>query len=257
MSKLRIPAVLALALGLSTIATAQQPRPTIVLVHGAFAESSGWNGVIAELEKAGYRTVAAPNPLRSVASDAASVAALVASIDGPVVLVGHSYGGPVITQAAIDRPNVVALVYVAGFAPDVGESSLTLSAMFPGSTLGDALQAVPLADGGQDLFIQTDKFHAQFAADLPADQAALMAATQRPVTYAALAEPTTAAAWRSLPSYFVYGSEDLNIPPAVLAFMAERAQARETRVLEGASHAVMVSHPTEVARVIIDAARAR
>src|SRR5690606_2966983 len=156
---------LALALGLATVASAQQTRPTIVLVHGAFAESSGWDGVIAELATEGYRAIAAPNPLRSVASDAASVAALVGSIDGPVVLVGHSYGGPVITQAAIGQPNVVALVYVAGFAPDVGESSLTLSAMFPGSTLGDALQPVPLADGGQDLFIQRERFHAQFAAD--------------------------------------------------------------------------------------------
>jgi len=249
-------ATIALALGLSAVATAQQPRPTIVLVHGAFAESSGWNGVISELTEAGYRTIAAPNPLRSVASDAASVAALIASIDGPVVLVGHSYGGPVITQAAIGQPNVVALVYVAGFAPDIGESSLTLSAMFPGSTLGEALQPVPLADGGQDLFIQIDKFHAQFAADVPAEEAALMAATQRPVTYAALAESTTEAAWKTLPSYFIYGSADLNIPPQVLAFMAERAGARETKELEGASHALMVSHPAEVAAVIIDAAEA-
>lgn len=248
---------LALALGLATVASAQQTRPTIVLVHGAFAESSGWDGVIAELATEGYRASAAPNPLRSVVSDAASVAALVGSIDGPVVLVGHSYGGPVITQAAIGQPNVVALVYVAGFAPDVGESSLTLSAMFPGSTLGDALQPVPLADGGQDLFIQRERFHAQFAADVPAEQAELMAATQRPVTYAALAEPTTDAAWKTLPSYFVYGSADRNIPPQVLAFMAERAEARETRVLEGASHALMVSHPAEVAAVIIDAAEAR
>ncbi|HET8984325.1 MAG TPA: alpha/beta hydrolase, partial [Trueperaceae bacterium] len=147
--------------------------------------------------------------------------------------------------------------YVAAFAPDVGESSLTLSSMFPGSTLGDALQPVELADGGQDLFIRVDTFHQQFAADVPADQAALMAVTQRPVTLAALAEPTVGTAWKTLPSYFVYGSDDLNIPAQVLAFMADRANARETRVIDGASHAVMVSHPDEVAATIIDAAQGR
>lgn len=257
MSKSLAVTALALSIGLTSLATAQGPRPTIVLVHGAFADSSGWYGVIAQLTEQGYHVIAAPNPLRSVAGDAASVAALVSSIDGPVVLVGHSYGGPVITQAAVDRPNVVALVYVAGFAPDIGESSLSLSAMFPGSTLGDALQPVAMADGGQDLFIQLDKFPTQFAADVPADQAALMAATQRPVTYAALAELTTAAAWKTLPTYFIYGTEDRNIPPQVLAFMAERAGARETRVIGGASHALMVSHPDEVAAVIIDAAEGR
>lgn len=257
MSKSLAVTALALSLGLTSLAAAQEPRPTIVLVHGAFADSSGWYGVIAQLTEQGYHVIAAPNPLRSVASDAASVAALVSSIEGPVVLVGHSYGGPVITQAAVDQPNVVALVYVAGFAPDIGESSLSLSTMFPGSTLGDALQPVALADGGQDLFIQLDKFPTQFAADVPADEAVLMAATQRPVTYAALAELTTAAAWKTLPTYFVYGTEDRNIPPQVLAFMAERAGARETRVIEGASHALMVSHPDEVAAVIIDAAEGR
>lgn len=250
------PLALAIALSLTGLATAQSQRPTIVLVHGAFADSSGWNGVITELDRAGYRTIAVPNHLRGVASDAASVAAVLRTIEGPVVLVGHSYGGPVITQAAVDQPNVVALVYVAAFAPDVGESSLSLSSMFPGSTLGDALLPVPLDDGGQDLFIRTDTFHHQFAADVPAAQAALMAATQRPVTYAALAEPTSGTAWKTVPSYFIYGSADLNIPAQVLAYMAERAGARETRVLEGASHAVMVSHPVEVAALIIEAAQA-
>lgn len=257
MFKHLIPLTLSLAASLGGQALAQQPRPTIVLVHGAFADSSGWYGVITDLEAAGYRVIAAPNQLRSVASDAASVAAVLRSIDGPVVLVGHSYGGPVITEAAVGQPNVVALVYVAAFAPDVGESSLSLSSMFPGSTLGDALQPVELADGGQDLFIQRDKFHQQFAADVPAEQAALMAATQRPVTYAALAEATVGTAWKDLPSYFIYGSADLNIPAQVQAFMAERAGARETRVLEGASHAVMVSHPDEVAAMIMDAAEGR
>lgn len=257
MSKTLLPLALVIAAGLGSQALAQQPRPTIVLVHGAFADSSGWYGVIRDLEEAGYTAIAVPNQLRGVASDAASVAAVLRSIEGPVVLVGHSYGGPVITQAAVERPNVVALVYVAAFAPDVGESSLTLSSKFPGSTLGEALSPVELDDGGQDLFIQVEKFHQQFAADVPAEQAALMAATQRPVTLAALAEPTVGTAWKSLPSYFVYGTADLNIPAEVQAFMADRAGSRETRVLQGASHAVMVSHPHEVARLIIDAAEGR
>lgn len=244
---------LTMALGAASNATAQAQEPTIVLVHGAFADASSWNGVIAELAKAGYKTIAVANPLRSVSTDAASVAALLRSIEGPIILVGHSYGGPVITQAAAGLPNVKALVYVAAFAPDVGESSLTLSAMFPGSTLGDALMPVELPDGGQDLYIQTSKFAAQFAADVPPDTAALMAATQRPVTLAALGEATQIATWKSLPSYFIYGSEDRNIPAAVLQFMAERANAREIRVLEGASHAISVSEPAAVTELILRA----
>jgi pimeloyl-ACP methyl ester carboxylesterase len=253
--------VLAAAMAASGSATAQpadsQVKPTIVLVHGAFAESSSWNAVIAELNRDGYTAIAAANPLRSVAGDGAAVSALVGSIPGPVVLVGHSYGGPVITEAANGNGNVKALVYVAGFAPEPGESSLTLSGKFPGSTLAESVVPVALADGGQDLFFQQDKFRAQFAADVPEDQARLMAATQRPVTEAALAEPSGAASWKWLPSYVVYGSADRNIPPAVMSFMAERAHAAKTVVIEGASHALMVSHPNEVAALIEDAASAR
>jgi pimeloyl-ACP methyl ester carboxylesterase len=239
------------------IGQAAGPKPTIVLVHGAFAESSSWNGVIAELNKDGYTAVAAANPLRSVAGDAATISAVVRSITGPVVLVGHSYGGPVITRAANGSPNVKALVYVAGFAPDTGESALTLSAKFPGSTLGSAIIPVELPDGGKDLYIEPDKFHAQFAADVPAAEARLMAATQRPVTQAALAEASGAPAWKALPSYVIYGSQDRNIPAAVLSFMAKRAHAVKTVIIEGASHALMVSHPNEVAELIDEAASAR
>ncbi|RWC28014.1 MAG: alpha/beta hydrolase [Mesorhizobium sp.] len=234
----------------------QQVKPTIVLVHGAFAESSSWNGVIAELERDGFRTIAAANPLRGVASDAAAVSALIGSIHGPVVLVGHSYGGPVITEAAKGKGDVKALVFVAGFAPDKGESSLTLSGQFPGSTLGEALLPVKRPDGGQDLYIQPEKFHEQIAADIPAAQASLMAATQRPVAEAALAEPSGAAAWKIIPSYSIYGSADRNIPPAVMKFMAERADSVKTIVVEGASHALMVSHPAEVTSLIEEAASA-
>ncbi|TRC93119.1 alpha/beta hydrolase [Mesorhizobium sp. WSM4303] len=247
-------ASLALAVGAS--AQTADNKPTIVLVHGAFAESSSWNGVIAELSSNGYRTIAAANPLRGVASDAAAVSSIIGSIDGPVVLVGHSYGGPVITEAANGRSNVKALVYVAGFAPDAGESSLSLSGKFPGSTLGEALLSVALPNGGQDLYIQPDKFHGQFAADVPAAEALLMAATQRPVAKAALAEPSGAPSWKTIPSYAIYGSADRNIPPAVMKFMAERAHSVKTVVIEGGSHALAVSHPGEVASIIEEAAKA-
>jgi pimeloyl-ACP methyl ester carboxylesterase len=248
----------AFALSGGAIAAADaKTKPTIILVHGAFAESSSWNAVIEKLGRAGYTSIAAANPLRSVASDAASIAAIVRSVEGPVILVGHSYGGPVITEAANSVSNVKALVYVAGFAPDKGESSLTLSGKFPGSTLGSALLPVQLPDGGTDLYIQPAKFQLQFAADVSEEQARLMAATQRPVAQAALTEASGIAAWKTLPSYMIYGSEDRNIPPAVLRFMADRAKAQKTVVVNGASHALMVSHPDAVASIIEAAAAAR
>jgi pimeloyl-ACP methyl ester carboxylesterase len=251
---------MAMALGAAATAGAapadRHAKPTIVLVHGAFADASGWNGVIARLERDGFKVIAAANPLRSVAGDAAEIRALVQSEPGPVVLVGHSYGGPVITEAANGAPNVKALVYVAGFLPEPGESSASLSAKFPGSTLGETLRTIALPDGDEDLYIRADKFRAQFAADVPAAQAATMAATQRPVTLSALAEPSGTPAWKVLPTYVIYGSADRNIPASVMAFMAKRAQARKTIVLEGASHALMVSQPDKVAALVEDAASA-
>lgn len=253
-------AMLAVATGMSCGAIGQaadqQTRPTIVLVHGAFAESASWNGVIGELSKDGYTALAAANPLRSVADDAAAVAAVIRSIPGPVVLVGHSYGGPVITEAANGNSNVKALVYVAAFTPETGESSLSLTRKFPGSTLGEALVTTALPGGGQDLYIRPKRFHDQFAADVSEEEARLMAATQRPVAQAALAEPSGAASWKTLPSYAIYGSADRNIPPAVMNFMAKRSHAVKTVVIEGASHALMVSHPREVASLIEEAASA-
>ncbi len=237
--------------------SAPQAKPTIILVHGAFAESASWNPVIARLNNAGYRTIAAANPLRGVKGDAAQVASVIRSTPGPVVLVGHSYGGPVITEAANGQANVKALVYVAGFAPEAGESSLILSSKFPGSTLGDALQPVTRAGGERDLYIRPDRFRAQFAADVSSKQAALMAATQRPVAEAALVEPSGAPSWKALPSYMIYGTGDRNIPPAVMDFMAQRARAVKTVVIKGASHALMVSHPAEVASLIELAASPR
>ncbi|WP_343731827.1 alpha/beta hydrolase [Duganella sp.] len=239
-------------------AFAAEAKPTVVLVHGAFADSSSWDGVTAKLEKDGYTVIGAANPLRSVKTDAAAVASVLKSVNGPVVLVGHSYGGSVISAAAAGAANVKALVYVAAFAPDAGESAAALAGKFPGSTLGPTLAPpVALADGSKDLYIQQAKFHSQFAADVPEAKARLMAAGQRPITDAALNEASPAPAWKTIPSWFVYGKADKNIPAAALDFMAKRANAKKTVVIDGASHVVMTSHPAEVAKLIEEAASAK
>ncbi len=242
----------------SNFVFAETVKPTIVLVHGAFAGSSSWNGVIKILEKDGYTVVAAANPLRSVKTDAQSVANLVKSIKSPVVLVGHSYGGPVISEAAYGQTNVKALVYVSAFAPEAGESAVALTGKFPGATLGPTLAApVELEGGGKDLYIQQDKFPAQFAADVPLAEARLMAATQRPVTDEALNEAATEPAWKTIPSWWIFGDKDKNIPPQAMQFMAERAKSKQTTVVKGASHVVMVSNPKRVAQIIETAAKAK
>ncbi|TXS41762.1 alpha/beta fold hydrolase [Streptomyces sp. OR43] len=233
-------------------------KPTIVLVHGAFADSSSWNGVVEKLQSHDYPVVAAANPLRGLTEDSAYVRQLLASVDGPVVLVGHSYGGSVISNAAKGLDNVKALVFVAAFLPDEGESAVALSEKFPGSTLGENLRPVPitLPDGSEavDLYIEKARFHQQFAADVPEGAAAVMAATQRPVVDAALAEDASAPAWKDIPSWVLVASEDRNIPARVQTYMAERANATVVNV--AASHAVAVSRPGEVARLINAAAQA-
>jgi pimeloyl-ACP methyl ester carboxylesterase len=229
--------------------------PIVVLVHGAFAESSTWYPVIESLGARDIESVAVANPLRSLAGDAAYVRDVVTGLGRPVLLVGHSYGGMVITEAASENPAVVGLVYVAAFAPEQGESALQLSTTYPGSTLGEALTEYPVSAGGKEVVIRQDVFHQQFAADLPASTAALMAATQRPVTEAALAEglPTDRPAWRSLPSWFVFGEDDRNIPAAAMRHAASRAGARSVTQLHGASHAVSLAHPTVVVDTILEA----
>ncbi|GGX76024.1 alpha/beta hydrolase [Streptomyces fructofermentans] len=227
-------------------------------MHGAFADSSSWNGVVEKLQAHGYPVVAASNPLRGLTGDGEYVRQLVASIEGPVVLVGHSYGGAVISNAATGLDNVTALVYVAAFMPDEGESAIDLAGKFPGSSLGEALRPVPitLPDGNQtaDLYIDQGKFHQQFAADVPAETAAVMAATQRPVTNDALTEGAAAPAWKEIPSWVLVATEDRNIPLETQTFMAERAES--TAVAVTASHAVAVSLPGDVARLINEAAQA-
>jgi pimeloyl-ACP methyl ester carboxylesterase len=231
-------------------------KPTVVLVHGAFAESASWNGVIERLAAAGVDAVAVANPLRGLVGDAAYVRDVLAGIAGPVVLVAHSYGGMVITEAAAGSDTVAGLVYVCGFTPDRGESAFGLSTKFPGSTLGEALTGYPVATGGNEFAIRREVFHQQFCADVSAAEAALMAATQRPVTEAALGTglPTDRPAWRTVPSWFVYGELDLCIPAALHRFMAERAGAKNVREIAGASHALSVSDPDAVTEMILEAA---
>ncbi|MFD4029155.1 alpha/beta fold hydrolase [Streptomyces sp. NPDC058637] len=233
-------------------------RPTIVLEHGAFADASSWDGVVARLQRAGYPVVSAANPLRGPATDAAYLRSVLDHIDGPVVLVGHSYGGTVISQAAAGlEDKVKALVYIAAFLPDTGESSIGLTDKFPGSTLGQAVESVnyALPDGGQgaDVYIKPEKFRSQFAADVPADRTRLMAAGQRPIAAAALEEKSTQAAWKTIPSWSLVTTEDRNIPVAAQRFMSTRAKARTTTI--DASHAVSVSRPEAVTRIVEQAAR--
>ena len=231
-------------------------KPTIILVHGAFAESASWEGVISLLLADDYRVVAAANPLRGVKSDSSYLASLIDSIQGPVVLVGHSISGMMITNAAAGKSNVKALVYVAALAPDAGETANDLLSKFPGGTSGSALgPPVDLGGGAHDVYVQPEKFHAQFAADVSASTAKIMAVTQRPIQDTAFGEQSGPPAWKSIPSWFIYGTGDKNLPLATTLFMAKRAGARRVVEIKGASHLLLVSHPKETARLILEAAQ--
>ncbi|MET9658699.1 alpha/beta hydrolase [Streptomyces sp. NPDC006510] len=231
--------------------------PTIVLIHGAFADASSWSAVVERLQRQGHRVLAPALPLRGLASDSAYIRSVLDSVTGPIVLVGHSYGGAVISHAAADAPQVKALVYIAAFVPDIGESALQLTDKFPGSTLGQATatQYYPLPDGGQaeELVIKKDLFRKQFAAGVPRPTAQVMAAGQRPITLAALQEPATAAAWKRIPSWYLVATEDRNIPPVAERWMAERARAHTVTVR--APHAAAVSDPGPVTGLILRAVR--
>jgi pimeloyl-ACP methyl ester carboxylesterase len=234
-------------------------RPTIVLVHGAFAESASWDQVIDPLVAEGHRVVTAANPLRSLAGDAAAVSDLVRTIEGPVVLVAHSYGGAVISNVDADAGEIVGLVYVNAFAPDAGENCFGLAAMFPGSLLGpETSRPVPRSDGTTDLYVASEPFHDIFCQDVPAPQAALMCATQRPATQEALVEPSgEQPLWKTVPSWFLIGEEDHIIPAELQRYMSERARAQRTVAIEGASHAILVSRPDATVHPIVEAAAQR
>src|ERR1044072_4052033 len=232
-------------------ATTDHGPLTVVLVHGAFADSSSWNGVIERLQAAGIQVTAAPNPLRGISQDSAYVASFIKQVPGPVLAVGHSYGGAVISNAATGLDNVVGLVFVAAFAPDEGERLGEVTAGSRDSVLGTAqvaLQYPTSAGTATEFAIDPARLHDVFAADLPAQQAAAMAATQRPVPESAFAEPAGPPAWKSLPSWTVLASPDKAAGTDVVRSMAERAGATITRA-EG-SHVIMGSQPDVVADVI-------
>jgi pimeloyl-ACP methyl ester carboxylesterase len=224
--------------------------PTVLLVHGAFADASSWSEVIPLLQDNGIDVLAPANPLRGIAADGACLASLVAAIDGPVLLVGHCYGGAVITQAAAALDNVVGLVYVAGFALAEGESMLTITARFPDTLLGPALRPT----GRGELCLAAGHYRAAFAADLPDRVALVAAATQRPITAAAFEERCTDAAWRRLPSWFVIAAADQALHPEAQRYLARRIGADTIEV--DASHAITRSRPAEVAALVRTAARA-
>ncbi|MFE9573712.1 alpha/beta fold hydrolase [Streptomyces sp. NPDC006692] len=232
--------------------------PTVVLVHGAFADAASWSGVIAELQSHGIPVIAPPNPLRGLASDAAYVASVAAQIDGPVVLVGHSYGGALITVAGTAE-NVVGLVYVAAYVLEEGESLGELQSRFPDSPLVSNLKQwtypVDGADPAVEVTITPDAFPDVFAADVPADVTKVLAVAQRPLAAAAFEETAAAAAWKTKPSWALVAGADHAINPEVERFGAQRAGATIVEI-EGASHAVAVSQPKQVAALILDAVRA-
>jgi pimeloyl-ACP methyl ester carboxylesterase len=229
-------------------------KPTVVLVHGAFADASGWNGVAARLVRDGYPVIAPPNPLRSVSADAAYVASILATLSGPVVLVAHSYGGIVTTNAAAGNPNVKALVYVAAFVPDEGETLVGLQTKYPGSRLNEAaLDFRPYGEGLVDGYIKKEVFRDVFAGDLPRATAELMWAGQRPADARTLGEPSGVPAWRTIPSWYLVARNDQVLPAAAQRFMAQRAGSQVREV--AASHVAMISQPGVTAELIERAAR--
>ena len=259
-----VPAALLVGLALALVAPGTapartaKPKPTVVLVHGAFADASGWNGVVKRLQRRGYRVLAPPNPLRGVSADAAYLRGVLATIEGPIVLAGHSYGGMVITNAAKGDPDVQALVYIAAYAPAEGDTVMGLSAMAPGAMVGPEtldIRPFPAPDGSQGLegSIKPAAFRRIFAADLPAKAVAVMAASQRPASLAALTEPSGPPAWADIPSWYLVAGRDNTIGTANERLMARKIGAT-TIELPRSSHVAMISHPSRTTRLILRAA---
>lgn len=232
-------------------------KPMIVFVHGAFADASGFGAVTARLQHRGYTVISPANPLRGPASDAAYVASVLKQIQGPIVLVAHSYGGAVISEAATQVSNVKALVYLDALALEEGESNADIAQRFPNPGFLDALrpQSFPQADAteGIEFFIDPAAFHSVFAADVPARVAAVMASAQRPLALAGDQEKSTAPAWKTIPSWYLVGRQDRIFTAAAQRFMAKRANAHTTEI--NSSHASYISHPAKVTKLILRAAR--
>ena len=242
-----------------TDTTNSSSKPTVVLVHGGWADSSGWNAEIRALQEKGYPVIAPANPLRGLTSDADYVRSVLVTLPGPIVLVGHSYGGAVISNAARGVPNVKALVYIAAFAPDTGETLQQLVTLNPGTRITpDALteRPYPLPDGTQgiDLYIKAEAFRDAFAGDLPRRTTDLMQATQRPFSLAAFVEPSGDPAWETIPSWYLVATNDHAIPPKTQRFMAQRAGATTSQV--AASHVPMMSQPESTLATILHAVHA-
>jgi pimeloyl-ACP methyl ester carboxylesterase len=229
-------------------------KPTVILVHGAFGDASSWHPVFERLDTDDYDVLAAAIPLRGVASDASYLGAVIDQIDGPVLLVGHSYSGCVITVAGASE-KVAGLVYVAGFVPDEGESIADLQGRYPSLAMGNFLQPRPLPDGSLELSVDPQRFHDIFCGDVPDAEAEFMAHAQRPLLASAFEEPAAAAAWRVKASWGVFGTGDQPISPQLHRFSYERAGSTVTEI-EGASHFVLLSNPDVVAGVIREAVQA-
>jgi pimeloyl-ACP methyl ester carboxylesterase len=249
------------AISAGPAAAAAKPKPTVVLVHGSFTDASSWSRVIPSLQKRGYPVIAEANPLRGIATDSAYLKSLLAQIKGPVVLVGHSYGGIVITNAATGNPNVKALVYVAAFAPAQGETGNQLIAHAPGSLLSPAaldVRLYPTPDGqlAPEVTAKPSALRPIFAADLPVSLVKIAAASQRPAAASTLSDPSGPPAWATIPSWALVAGADKAIGAANERFMAKRIHAT-TVVAKGASHLVMLSQPEKVANLIADAAAGR
>jgi pimeloyl-ACP methyl ester carboxylesterase len=240
---------LSLAVAVAPVPAEAAEKPVIVLVHGAFADAAGWGPVIAILQRDGYRVTAVENPLQSLDGDLANTKRVIADVGGPVVLVGHSYGGAVISGAAAGNPNVKALVYLAAIVPDAGEPVAAFLDKYPTD-----LATAQHVDAGGFVSIVTDKFRGVFAADLPATQTALMAATQKPIAGSAFGASVPEVAWKTIPSWYLVSKQDHALSPDLERFYAKRIGARTSEV--DGSHVAFISHPQVVARLVEEAARA-
>jgi pimeloyl-ACP methyl ester carboxylesterase len=242
--------IAALAMVAAVSAGAQQAsKPTIVLVHGAFADGSSWQHIIPLLVRDGYNVVSAPIPMASIAGDVAVTKRLIDAQKGPLVVVGHSYGGAVITGAAAGNPNVKALVYLSAFAPDIGETINAVASRYAAAPLAAAVAP----DAAGFLWIDRAKFHEVFCKDVPAAEALIMSVIQRPLASGVFTETQTVAAWKTIPSWFVVAKNDQAINPEQERFYASRMHAHVTEL--PSSHVVMISHPAEVTKIIEEAAR--